>query len=290
MAGDIAKTTQRPRPSTQDQGSPYMDKTPALSVLRFVATCILPLLTLIAWGCGESPTDSGGNPVVFFAAASTQDVVSKAVEEYSSSKNVSVSISAGATSLLARQLQAGAPGEIFLSADGRWADAIEAEGLVAERVVLLTNRLVLIVPVDSRLAAVEPADLAKEDVRIAIAGDNVPAGEYARQALAHSEVFEHLSDAGGIIRGHSVRTVLAYVQLGEVDAGIVYATDAAITDQVKVLFHFSQQSHEPIEYHLVLIENGKVRDVARGLYDYLQSSDAEVVFKQSGFGVVRGSE
>jgi molybdate transport system substrate-binding protein len=120
--------------------------------------------------------------------------------------------------------------------------------------------------------------------RLALAGPTVPAGIYARQALQKLNLLESLVADKKIIAGDNVRVTLTYVERGEVDAGIVYATDAKISDKVDLVYTFPAETHDPIRYPLVLLKAGDAS--ARSFYDYLQSQKAKDIFAKHGFSLL----
>jgi molybdate transport system substrate-binding protein len=138
------------------------------------------------------------------------------------------------------------------------------------------------VPADSTLKLESLADLAQPDLqRLALTAEAAPNGRYARQALRKVGVWDRL--AGRILDGSDVRATLTYVSRGEADAGIVYATDAAQTQKVRVALKASAELHEPIRYPLVLVRRDRIKPQARRLYDYLAGEAAAAVFRRAGF-------
>jgi molybdate transport system substrate-binding protein len=132
-----------------------------------------------------------------------------------------------------------------------------------------------------------PRDLTGAEVRrVALAGPNVPAGIYARQALQKLRLWDALEKGRRVVSGENVRVTLAYVERGEVEAGIVYSTDARITKQVEQVHAFDPSTHDPIRYPLVLLQRGAGHAGARKFYDYLRSPGAGEVFRKYGFSVL----
>ena len=200
-------------------------------------------LALLA-SCGPSASD---RPVVF-AAASLAEVLQEAAEAYEEAGGSTPRFSFDATSRLARQLVEGAPADLFFSADARWMDEVEAAGLLDQgsRVDLLGNALVVAVragvsgPADPAALAAHPPE------RIALAGENVPAGRYADAALRSTGLLPALRSR--VIRGHSVRSVLAWLARGDVPMAVVYASDVHSDPRVQVAFSLPAASHPPIVY------------------------------------------
>jgi len=203
-----------------------------------------------------------------------------------------VRINSGPSSGMASQILSGAPADIFLSANEKWADAIADKGLALARQNLLSNRLVLIVPAGNPANIQQPTDLAgTEATRIALAGERVPAGIYADEALGSLHLSDRLSAGRRIVRGQTVRVVLGYVEQGEVAAGIVYSTDAKVSGKVETTYEFDPSNHSPIIYPIMLLKAGEKNAAAREFYEFLSSPAAAAVFEECGFQMApAGSE
>lgn len=191
--------------------------------------------------------------VVVFAAASMTEAVQALADRFAARSGVTVLPSFAASSALARQIENGAPADVYISADQRWMDRLAGQRLIDadSRCELARNRLVLIAPKDSTLALTIapgfPLAAALGDARLAIGDpDHVPAGIYGRQALERLGVWRTVENR--LVRSVDVRAALALVARGEVPAGVVYATDAAIGGQVRVVDTFPAASHDPIVY------------------------------------------
>ena len=223
--------------------------------------------------------------VTLLAAASTADAVKELAEVFGQQRpEVEVRISTGPSNGLAQQILAGAPADVYLAANSKWADVVTDEGLVAETVSLLTNRLVLIVPRGNPARVQRIEDVVSDRVsRVAIASSSVPAGDYAEQILGRRELLEPLLRENKLARGSDVRITLSYVERGEAEAGIVYATDARISDQVEVVVLFDPQGYERVVYPAVLLKSAANRSSARELFDFLQGAEARAVFERYGF-------
>jgi molybdate transport system substrate-binding protein len=236
---------------------------------------------LLTGGC---TADAPPPALVVFAAASTADALEELKLRYQQEHGGEIEISYGGSSHLAAQIGQGAPADLFLSASEEWADTLAARGLVAERHNLLGNELVLIVPADSQRNISTPADLTRDRVsHLALADPQaVPAGKYAREALEKLGLWQPLEKK--VVAGADVRQALMYVERGEADAGIVYASDAALTSQVKVVHHFDPALSSPIRYPWVRLKDSSLE--ADGFYDFLRSAQATKVFQQKGFIVL----
>lgn len=246
----------------------------------------LPLALLVALalpGCGGS---AGPGMVELFGAASTADALDEIKARFEQTHGARVRINYAGSSTLAHQIENGAGADVFLSANVQWVDYLEGKGLVARRRDLLGNRLVVVVPSDSpvRIAALE--DLLGQQVeRLALADpDAVPAGIYAKEALVKTGLWERIKKK--VVAGDDVRRALFYVETGNAQAGIVYSTDAAISDSVKVALEIDPGLTGPIRYPLVLLREGADRPAAVSLFDYLGGPEAAAVFRKYGFTVL----
>lgn len=246
-------------------------------------------------GCGgrgsveTTPPTSAKRPLTISIAASTKEVVEQLVAEFTRETGVEVAVNAGSSSSLAAQIAAGAPVDLFLSASQSWADTVAKSRAISASRPLLSNRLVLVVPAGNPAQVKEPSDLLSERVtRVALAGEKVPAGVYAGQALSKLELLESLDTAGKIARGQDVRSTLGFVARGEAEAGIVYATDTQGVAGVETVHEFDPTLHEPIVYVLVLLKGGEGGEPAdsKRLFDFLVSPKALAEYHRYGYSFV----
>jgi molybdate transport system substrate-binding protein len=252
---------------------------------------LLALVLLVLAACGRPPEENspGSGKVVVFVAASTQDAVRDIAAAFTKEQGARVVLNGDDSSKLATQITRDAPAHLFLSANEKWADFVRDKGYAKEVRLLLGNELVVVVPKGNPAAVKRPEDLRNAGVRrVAVAGPTVPAGMYARQALKKLNLWDELERGRKIVSGENVRVTLAYVERGEVEAGIVYATDARITDKVEQVCVFDASQHDPIRYPLVLLKEGQKSPNARAFFEFLQSPTAAAVFKKHGFTVLSG--
>ena len=189
-----------------------------------------------------------------------------------------------ASSRLARQIEAGAPADLFVSADLAWMDALAGKGLLLDgtRLDLLGNALVVVVPAASTLRVGSPADLARPEVRrLALAGESVPAGAYARAALASAGAWDAV--AARVVNGDHVRAVLGWVATGEADAGVVYATDARVEPRVRVAYVFPAASHPPIVYPAAVPKGAPHAAEAAAFLAFCAGPEGRAIFAAAGF-------
>jgi molybdate transport system substrate-binding protein len=232
-----------------------------------------------------APTaEQGEQTLIVSVAASTNEAVTELCEQFLSETGVEAKVNAGPSNGLATQILAGAPAGLFLSASAEWADKIDQAGQAASRVDLFTNRLVVIVPKGNPAGVHKPEDLASAAVKkLALAGENVPAGKYAGQALAKLGLDGKLNDAGTIVRGQDVRAALGFVERGEAEAGIVYATDVGAAPGVEVACELDPTLYDKIVYVLVLLKHEPESPAAKELYEFLQGAGAQAVYAKLGF-------
>jgi molybdate transport system substrate-binding protein len=244
------------------------------------------LLALAAVTAAGSPARAAA-PVRVFAAASLKSALDEIATAYREAGGERVSLSYAATSVLARQIEQGAPCDLFIAADLDWMDDLAARGkiIAASRVDLLGNTLVLIAPADSPLAVtlrpgVDLAGVLGPQERIAIADPAaVPAGRYARRALETLGVWAAVEDR--LATADNVRAALAFVARKAAPLGIVYGSDAVAEPAVRVLDRFAPETHPPIIYPAALVEGGL--PAAAAFLAYLQSPAAAARFRRWGF-------
>ena len=226
--------------------------------------------------------------ITVFAAASLTNALQEIGTQYQKKTGVEVVSSFASSSTLARQINEGAPADLFISADQQWMDDVVAKKSVIDstRYTLLGNDLVLIAPKNANEKAVTIN--AKTDWKGLLKGerlavgdpDHVPAGIYAKEALQKLGAWETLSPM--LAPANNVRAALALVERNESPYGIVYGSDAVASDKVQVVGRFPEDSHKPVEYPMAVVKEHQNAAVD-AFYKYLQGPDAAVVFKQYGF-------
>ena len=229
--------------------------------------------------------------ITVFAAASMKNALDDVDAAFTKASGIKVTASYEASSALAKQIEAGAPADVFISADQRWMDYVSEHKLIKAdtRVNLLGNKLVLIAPKDSKLDHVaigQGFDIAKlaGDGRIAVADVKaVPAGLYAKAALEKLGAWKAAEPK--LAQGENVRATLAFVARGETPLGIVYETDARIEPKVKIIGVFPANSHPPVTYPVAATANTTKADVPKYL-DFLRTQQAKGIFEKYGFNVL----
>ena len=247
----------------------------------------LYLLILLGFACLFIGCSS--EELVIFGAMSLTDALTEVSQRFGVVRNVKVYCNFAGSSTLQRQIEKGAPADVFISASPKQIDALQGEGLLYEdsRRVILSNRLVLVAPVNSPLAMTDAGMLAQDEIRrIAIGEPNsVPAGIYGREALTHLGVWSVIQPK--LIPSADVRSTLAYVESGEVDVGIVYQTDAGLSKKVRIIYQFPDSSHSPIVYPAAVLRNTGHKVLAQAFLDYLQTAEVAAIFEKYGFSVVK---
>ncbi len=225
--------------------------------------------------------------VLVFAAASLTDALGEIAASWEKATGVRVVVNLGASSMLARQIREGAPADLFLSADEIQMDGLEKAGLVAPgtRRDVLSNSLVVVLPGDSSLKISFEGDLKAAPVRrIALAEPStVPAGVYSKRFFESVGLWKALE--AKVLPTENVRAVLAAVESGNVDAGIVYRTDALASKKVRVAFEVPASRGPKISYPFALVKDAPHAAEARKFLAYLSSPPALAVFRRYGFGV-----
>ncbi|HEY2445495.1 MAG TPA: molybdate ABC transporter substrate-binding protein [Rhizomicrobium sp.] len=253
-----------------------------MTILRAILFSISMLaLTLQSAGAGE--------PVTVFAAASLTDALREVDSAYGKASGIDIRESFASSSTLARQIEAGAPAQVFVSADTKWMNYLAQKGLIATQKVLLGNELALVAPLDSAPApraidrSVDWLHLLGPGGRLALGDpDHVPAGIYAKQALEHFGVWKDLEPR--VAPAEDVRGALALVERGEAPLGIVYVTDARASTRVRIVGIFPAASHAPIVYPAGIVRGSENR-AAQDYFRYIEGLRARAVFARYGFAV-----
>lgn len=249
---------------------------------------LLRALALLALLCVPlAPAAAQQRGPLLLAAASLQEAMTAAADAWAARGHPRPVLSFAGSSALARQIRAGAPADLFVSADEDWMDDVEKAGLIMRgtRANLAGNRLVLVRPANARLSLRigrnMPIARALGDGRLAMANpDSVPAGKYGKAALTALGVWP--SVAPKVARADNVRAALALVERGATPLGIVYATDARAGNGVAIVGAFPESSHAPIRYPLARLTASRHRD-AEGFRRFLLSSAGRSILKRYGF-------
>lgn len=241
---------------------------------------ILSLLSLLLLGSAAHAAD-----ITVFAAASLTDCLKEIAADYQAETYQKIYFNFGASSTLERQIEAGAPADIFFSADEAKMNKLQKQNLILPetRKSRLSNSLVIIIPDDSSLTMTSAADLTNSTIqRIALADPKaVPAGIYSKTYLQKLHLWPALEPK--IIPTENVRAALAAVASGNVDAGMVYKTDAAISKKVKVAFEIPLDQGPNISYPMAVVKTSTQPAAAKSFLDYLATDKAASLFQRYGF-------
>lgn len=252
--------------------------------LSLILAVIFTLVGLTA-KCGAA-RDPG---LLVLGASSLTESLQRAGAAWTAHGNPNVQFSFDASSRLAKQVEAGVPADVFLSADQEWMDYLAIRGLIdaSTRLELLGNSLVAVIGSNSTLALQSAVDLGKPEIRrLALGGENVPVGRYARAALTHVGVWQ--SAQGRVVNGENVRTVLGWVANGDADAGVVYATDARVDPRVKVAFTFPAATHPAIVYPGAVLKSSTRAADAAAFLAFCRSAEGRAIFEAAGFSAAPG--
>lgn len=264
-------------------------RVPHRSAAATAATVLLVCIAVLSAGCGWAQPESPAGLTVF-AATPTADAITQAAAQFELATGQKVTCRFEASSVLAKQIKSGAAADIFLSTDEQWMDDLEAAGAIAPstRRDLLGNQLAIIAPRGAQfyVAMDGPFEFAvrlPHLQRIAIANpDNVLVGRHAREALEYMGWWEDIKER--VIPLQNEQSVLRMVERKEVDAGIIYLTDAIASQDTKTVAIFPAVSHPPIRYPIALCRNAK--PTARDFLDFLQTRQMQTMFTDHGFKVL----
>ena len=228
--------------------------------------------------------------LTIFAAASLTNALTDISAQFEKEKTAKVTQSFAASSTLAKQIENGAPADVFISADTKWMNYLQDKKLIntGSRKELLGNKLVLIAPKGRgfNVKFDKSFDLSKAFDGRLCTGDieSVPAGIYAKESLTNLKWWDGIKTR--IVGAQDVRGALTFVERGECAAGIVYETDARISDKVEIVATFPEESHKPIVYPMAIVANAKNPQLSGDYLTYLQSNTALDIFKKYGFSLI----
>lgn len=257
-----------------------------LMLLGLVATMV------VTAGCSktekEVKEEVKAEPVslTISAAASLRDSFEELKELYvSNNKNVEITYNFGSSGTLQKQIQEGAEVDLFVSAASKQMDILKSENFIENEslLTLLGNSVVLVVPKDSELEISDFKDLTDASVEKIALGEpsSVPAGLYAEEVFTNIGILDEVK--AKTVYAKDVKVVLTWVESGNVDAGVVYGSDAKTSDKVKVIATAPEESHSPVEYPAAVMATSKNKDEANKFLDFLCSDKAKEVFEKDGF-------
>lgn len=257
---------------------------------RFIIiSIILMLFAFLLAGCGESQKTSADlqtAELTISAAASLSDCLSEIQTAFNEQQpQVIITYNFASSSSLQQQIEQGAPADIFISAGQKQMNALQEKGLMIEESIknIVQNRLVVIVPTDSAATIDSFEKLTDPTIAKITIGDpeSVPAGKYAQQVFRNLNIAEDISDK--LVVAKDVREVLSWVETGNADAGVLYATDALISNKVIVCATAGEDSHDPIVYPAGIVKASANREAAQSFLDFLSTDAAKTIFTNYGF-------
>jgi molybdate transport system substrate-binding protein len=257
------------------------------AALRALALCLCAVLLALLGLPLQAPRAAADAParITVSAAASLKDAFTEIGDAFKRARpDVDIALNFGASGALELQIEQGAPVDVFISASSDEMDKLAAKGLLSAntRVDLLRNELVLIAPRDSKVVT-GFGDLQRADVATVAMGDprTVPAGAYAQQVLTSLGMYDSVKRK--VVLATDVRQVLLDIETGSAEAGFVYATDAAISNRVRVVADAPPGSHQPVIYPGAVLRDSQHADAARSFLAFLQGPAARAAFAKQGF-------
>lgn len=262
-----------------------------------VVVVLLIMFALVFAGCGGSQSEESTAPdgpadeaveVNISAAASLTDALTEIQAEYAKESNAVLQFNFAASGALRKQIEEGAPCDLFISASKPHMDALEEAGLIVSdsRKDLLGNALTLIATPEKAEVINGYDDLAGTDITSLSIGtpDSVPAGKYAQQSLQNLGIWDQTQDK--IVYAKDVRQVLEYVDTGNVDCGLVYKSDTVVMETGVVVLDLPEDSHDPIVYPAALVKDSTQGEAAVKFFEFLQTDTAKAIFEKYGFTVL----
>ncbi|EDU37293.1 molybdate ABC transporter substrate-binding protein [Clostridium sporogenes] len=267
---------------------------------KILSFLIVSILALGLFGCTntkvEEKKEDASNKkeskenldITVSAAASLTEALTEIQKKYEKETGAKLSITFDASGTLQKQIEQGAPTDLFISASKKNMDKLQEEKLIDNdtRKDLLGNKLVLIVSEENRDKKVEKiSDLKNMNFKLAIGEpESVPAGKYAKEAIEYYKLWDVLKDK--IVYGKSVKQVAKYVESGEAAAGIVYNNDAKVLKKSYIKYTFDEKSHNPIVYPMAVVKNSKNKEGAKKFAKYIQTKEAKDIFIKYGFNPI----
>lgn len=230
---------------------------------------------------GSEENETEQTDISIMAAASLTDALEELKSTYEEQNNIELMINYGSSGQLRQQISQGAPADVFLSADTADMELLEKDEIVSSSTDLLQNQLTLVASPAAADNLHSWEDITREHLQGVSIGepDTVPAGRYAKQSLEALDLWEDVE--ANLIYGSDVRQVLTYVETGNVDAGIVYQTDALTSEQIEIIGNAPEASHDPVTYPIGLIHEAD--EEAQDFYQWLQEDESLDVFESYGF-------
>ncbi|WP_342564496.1 molybdate ABC transporter substrate-binding protein [Paenibacillus sp. FSL R7-0345] len=260
-------------------------------MFKFKKLATVVMSVLLATGVsaaagGHTEAAAKKTEIIVSAAASLQDSLDKIAVQYEKQHpDIDLVFNYGASGTLQKQIEQGAPADLFFSAGDKQMTALVDGGLITEKKQLLKNQLVLVVPSNSKTKITTITQLTDKAFKKVAVGqpESVPAGQYAQQSLTAKNVWDTLQSK--LVFAKDVRQVLSYVETGNADAGFVYKTDALTSNKVKIALTVGGHVHKAINYPVGIIKESDHLAEAKAFYNYVQTKAAGSVFTSYGFSL-----
>jgi len=252
----------------------------------FIFLLTIPFTLASCKPASSSENSSKPRNITVSAASSLKDALIEIQPKFEKENNIKLTFNLEASGILQKQIEEGAPVDLFISAGNKQIDELEKKNLIdrSSKINLLKNKLVLIVGNDYKDKIKSVTDLVTIKDKISMGNPlTVPAGQYAKESLQYLKLMDKLSDK--IVPAKDVKQVVTYVENNEVAAGIVFKSDATTIKHSFILLTFAENSHNPIVYPAALINNSKEKEAGNKFLQYLSSSDAQKIFKKYGFEI-----
>ncbi|MBB6216906.1 molybdate transport system substrate-binding protein [Anaerosolibacter carboniphilus] len=249
----------------------------------FLVLLTLGMLLGLMW-CSPHKDSSQSKTIYVLAAASLQDSFTEIQKNFEQATGIKLILNFAGSGTLQKQIEEGAPCDVFISAAPKQMDALVAKNLMdrGSSIDLLRNRLVLIVSEAYKDKIASASDLADQDIRVSIGDPEVvPAGQYAKDSLVYLNLWEGIQHK--IVFAKDVRQVMAYVERGEVDAGIIYRSDAVHLKSSFIKETFDEEWHNPIVYPAAMATDSKEKDAAARFLSFIQNEESIKIFEKNGF-------
>lgn len=254
------------------------------------------LISYLFISCGSSnttdntsKTNTENKDILVLAAASLTDVLTELANNYKTETGTTVTFSFASSGALQTQIEAGSPADIFFSAAQKQMDALQEKDLIDNdtRKDLLENKVVLISPTNSNLNIKSFTDMTNANVTKIGLGEpkSVPVGQYSEEILSNLSILDTVKQKA--VYGSDVRNVLSWVRTGEVDCGIVYATDAQIANDINIIAEAPEGTHKKVIYPIAIVKSSANKEEAKKFIDYISNDKAAEAFKNYGFTVIK---
>lgn len=248
--------------------------------------CIIATFSIVGCNKNQENVSKENVELLVSAAASLTDVLEEISDLYKTHEpNTKLVFTFGGSGALQSQIEEGAPVDVFISAAQKQMDDLEEEGHILKdtKKTLLLNKVVLITPSDEDKTLSSFEDLTNKNIKKIAIGDpsNVPVGQYSEEIFSNLNIANDINSK--LVLANDVRTVLTWVENGEVDCGIVYATDAFTSDKVKIITEAPKDSHKEVSYPATVIKDSKHVDSAKSFIDFLSTDEVIKTFEKYGF-------